>query len=276
MKNRQTLAQLSTKYNLSIPTIKKHINNYEVPTKAHNPREVYLVCDAVFFGKRKHKGAYISQVGTLVFKDAIIKEVLVWKHIDKEVASDYAQLRDELLKLGYTILGVSVDGKNGLYSVFRAYPVQLCIFHQLQTIQRYISKYPRYEATKALKKITFMVKDDSTKDEFVKALNMWHDKYKDFINEKNDSGKYKHQKARSAYSSLRRNAPYLFTHKEMNNAYKNSKGNTLSYKPPNTINALEGGLFSHMKSIINIHRGLSKKMVVKMVDYCLIHHYMSV
>lgn len=36
---------------------------------------IVLVCDATFYGKRKDK------LGTLVFKDADSKEILIWKHI---------------------------------------------------------------------------------------------------------------------------------------------------------------------------------------------------
>ncbi len=56
---------------------KKQIFEYEPIEKVHNPREVILVCDATFYGKRKDK------LGTLVFKDADSKEILIWKHYIK-------------------------------------------------------------------------------------------------------------------------------------------------------------------------------------------------
>jgi len=49
---------------------------------------------------------------------------------------------------------------------------------------------------------------------------------------------YTHPRIRAAYRSLRTNLPYLFT-------YKNYKYLSIS----NTTNALEGGVFSHMKKI---------------------------
>ena len=39
---------------------------------------IVLVCDAVFYGKRS------DMLGTLVFKDIIQKQVLIWKYIDSE------------------------------------------------------------------------------------------------------------------------------------------------------------------------------------------------
>ena len=52
----------------------------------HNSRDIIIVCDATFYGKRKDK------LGTLVFKDIIQNEILIWKHIDAELISDYKQL----------------------------------------------------------------------------------------------------------------------------------------------------------------------------------------
>ena len=71
----------------------KQRDEYIVDEKAHNPREVNLICDATFYGKRKDK------LGTLVFKDVESKEILIWKHIESEIVQDY----EELLELGYII-----------------------------------------------------------------------------------------------------------------------------------------------------------------------------
>ena len=66
---------MANKYNKSILWIQKQIFVYEPIYKAHNPRAVNLICDATFYGKRRDK------LGTLVFKDSITKEILIWKHI---------------------------------------------------------------------------------------------------------------------------------------------------------------------------------------------------
>jgi hypothetical protein len=60
--HRQTLKQLSAKYDKSIPWIMKQRDEYIVDIKVHNPRPVNLICDATFYGKRKDK------LGTLVLK----------------------------------------------------------------------------------------------------------------------------------------------------------------------------------------------------------------
>lgn len=189
----------------------------------------------------------------------------MWKHIESEGAIDYKHLLDELLNLGYKIKSVTIDGKKGLYTVFKGYPVQMCHFHQKRTIQRYITKKPKLEASIELQKIVSRLKySDETR--FTKALDIWYVKYKDFLNEKTIStidGKehFTHYKLVSAYKSLRANLPYLFTYKK----YKD-------LVIPNTTNALDGGVFSPLKILIKIHRGLSKKLKISIVDDYLLKY----
>ena len=64
------LKDLAQEYHCSIPWIRKQILEYQPPEKIHNPREIVIVCDATFYGKRKDK------LGTLVFKDIIENEIL--------------------------------------------------------------------------------------------------------------------------------------------------------------------------------------------------------
>lgn len=98
------LKQLAVKYNKSIPWIMKQKDEYIV----HNPRAVNLVCDATFYGKTKDK------LDALVFKDLESKEILIWKYIESEITQDYRYLKEELLRLKYTITSVTLDSKRGL------------------------------------------------------------------------------------------------------------------------------------------------------------------
>jgi len=41
-------------------------------------------------------------------------------------------------------------------------------------------------------------------------------------------------------------------------------------KIQNTTNFIEGGVFSHMKSMVSLHRGLTKSMKLTLVDYYLL------
>lgn len=76
------------------------------------------------------------------------------------------------------------------------------------------------------------------------------------LNEITGKENYKHEKLVSAYRSLRTNLPYLFT-------YKKDKHLGIH----NTTNSLDGGVFSPMKMLIKVHRGLNKSLKLKMVAF---------
>jgi hypothetical protein len=83
----------------------------------------------------------------------------------------------------------------------------------------------------------------------------WHE----YLNQRSTSsttGKsfYTHKRLRSAYLSLKRNLPVLFTFEE----YK-------EMMIPNTTNALDG-CFSDLKNKLRNHNGLSKKRKMKFID----------
>ena len=125
--------------------------------------------------------------------------------------------------------------------------------------------HPRLAAGKDLQKIMYNL-TSTTQTIFTKKLNEWYEKHKDFLAEKTinpDTLKesFTHQKLVSAYRSLKTNLPYLFT-------YKNHK----EYKIHNTTNAIDGGVFSPMKKLMNIHNGFSKSLKIKIVDFYLVYY----
>ena len=162
-------------------------------------------------------------------------------------------------------LDITLDGKRGLYKAFKAIPIQMCHFHQKKIIQRYITMRPKLEASKDLKKIVARL-THTTENNLTKKLDEWYETYKDFLDEKSISSTtgelhYTHPRIRAAYRSLRTNLPYLFT-------YKNYKKLHIH----NTTNALEGRVFSHMKNMISLHRGLIKSMKLNLVDFYLVNY----
>ncbi len=184
---------------------------------------------------------------------------MLWKHVDGEKLKDYKQLYNELIGLGYTIKSVTMDGKRGLYRLFEAYPIQMCHFHQIKIIQRYLTKNPKLEQSHELQKIVDRL-TSTTQTRFTNKLDDWYNRHEEFLNERTvneETGKsrFTHYRLVSAYKSLRRNLPYLFTYK-----------NNSDIEMPNTTNTLDGGTFSHLKLLISVHRGLSKKLKIKMVD----------
>ena len=121
------------------------------------------------------------KLGTLVFKDVESKEIIIWKHIDSETVKEYIYLKNELLRLGYTIISVTLDGKRVLYKAFKDIPKQMCHFHQKKIIQRYITMNPKLVAGKDLKKVILRLTHTNEKN-FSKRLDEWHEKHKKLIN----------------------------------------------------------------------------------------------
>lgn len=158
---------------------------------------------------------------------------------------------------GYEILSVTCDGLRGLINVFKGIPVQFCHFHQKQIIQRYVTRNPRLEAGKELLEVVKML-PITTEEEFAIILKEYLIKYKDFLNEKTTDPltgqwSFTHRRLRSAIKSLKVNLPYLFTHKKYP-----------ELNIPTTTNTLESH-FSHLKDVLRIHRGLSRKMKEKFI-----------
>ena len=111
--------------------------------------------------------------------DSITYEILIWKHIQTERVDDYKYLLIELLALGYTILSVTIDGKRGVNSVFKDYPIQMCHFHQKRIIQKIYNITSKIRSISRTQKIMTRLKY-SDEIRFTKALDIWYIKYKDF------------------------------------------------------------------------------------------------
>ncbi len=137
----------------------------------------------------------------------------------------------------------------------------MCHFHQQAIITRYLTKNPKLEASIKLKRIaSYLGKVHQTR--FESLLDCWSTKYQSFMDEKtlNEETKrwrYTHRRLRSAYRSLRTNLPYLFTYKRYPDLHIH-----------NTTNALDGGVFSPMKMLLKVHRGIGIEMKKKLItDY---------
>ena len=257
--HKQILRQLADEYHRSIPWVRKQIFECEPELNNCNPRDVLVVADATFFGKRRDK------FGVLVFKDVWSGNILMWKYIESEMIKDYTYLTNELQDKGFIFKGVVIDGKRGLFKAFNAFPIQMCHFHQKMIIQRYITRHPKLEASKDLKRIVSRL-TSTTETSFINAFDNWYEKHKEFINEKSinpTTGKeyYTHRKLVAAYRSLKKNLPYLFTYK-----------NYSELKMPNTTNSLDGGLFSQLKKLTKIHQGIMKSLKPKLIDDYLVSY----
>ena len=208
--------------------------------------------DCTFFGRTS---------GYLVVRDPHRKENVYWFEIITETLDEYQCARDTLESMGFVILAVVADGKPGLKPLYRDIPVQMCHFHQMAIITRYLTQKPKLAAGKDLRELTHGL-CDTDEEAFTQELAAWHDKWHEFIAERTtnpETGKwhYTHKRLRSAYKSLKKHLPYLFTYQRHPDL-----------DIPNTTNGLEGS-FSYLKELVHVHRGLKPDLKHKMINYIL-------
>lgn len=193
----------------------------------------------------------------MVFKDSQSRTILYKKYVKSETNSDYVAGIEEIFRRGIRVEAIVCDGRKGLFNLFPDIPIQMCHFHQVAIIRRYLTKRPKLPAGKELTAVTqLLVHLD--RETFEAALNEWFVKWKAFLNERktDEHGKsrYVHKRLRSAYRSLKNNLPWLFTYSE----YKH-------LQIPNTTNALDG-TFADLKNKLRNHNGLSLTRKKRFID----------
>jgi hypothetical protein len=164
----------------------------------------------------------------------------------------------EIRRRGIDIQCIVCDGRRGLFGLFGAIPLQMCQFHQIQIVQRYLTRKPKTQAANELKKLTLQL-TKQTNEEVVNCLNNWHLRWIGYLNERSKSpttGKtyYTHKRLRSAYLSLKRNLSYLFVFQDYT-----------ELTVPNTTNALDGQ-FADLKNKLRNHNGLAKARKMRFID----------
>lgn len=203
--------------------------------------------------------------GLMVIKDALRNKILWRKYVRRETIADYLEGIRWLESQGFRIYGIVCDGLRGLFLALSPYRVQMCQVHQQRIVRTYLTSSPDLEASIELlelsKKLTRYDKDN-----FCDELERWHERWAVFLAERSvDSrtGKkrFTHRKLRSAYLSLKRNMPWLWTFQEDRNM-----------GIPRTNNAIEG-TFTDIKSKVRVHSGMKKSNRMRFLDEYISRHY---
>jgi hypothetical protein len=246
---KQTYKQLSDRFNCSAKTIQRKLDKYKVITDSPKPSVVNLLMDTTYFGRT---------FGVMAFKDSISGRVLSKYYVKNETNLLYKQGVEELVRKGFKMQSIVCDGRKGLMGMFDSTPMQMCQFHQLAIVTRYLTKKPKTLPGRTLRELTLLL-THTDKESFIGSLQMWEEKNRAFLNERtvnSITGKshFTHKKLRSAFNSLKRNLPWLFT------SYDNIHLNI-----PNTTNALDGS-FADLKNKLRCHNGLSITRKKKFID----------
>lgn len=250
--DKQTRKQLGRRYQKSNKTIERILETHLLPEKKHDPRSLVAVLDATYFGRRN---------GILVVRDPNQKENLHAHAIISETKVEYQKARQDLELLGYKLQAVVLDGKRGIPSVFKDMPVQICQFHQWQIVRRKLTTKPKLPSHQALLSIGRKI-SKITEPEMKKLLEIFEKLFRADLNEKTyilgtRRWRHTHAKLRSAYGSLVRNLPFLYTCQKYPELHI-----------PNTTNSLDGS-FNVLKMFVNIHRGLRPEKRLKVIKELL-------
>jgi hypothetical protein len=226
----------------------KEINGDDSNIIDISPQPIVVVADATFFSRSD---------GMLIFREPNLKRNLIWKEIHVETAGQYEQLKLEIESEGFTIKAVILDGRPGIRDVFRGIPAQMCQFHQVAIIRRYLTSRPKLEAAQELMTIARQL-TKSDEEYFSGLLTAWNNKWQEFLKEKTINpftGQwfYTHKRLRAAGRSLKNNLPYLFTYQKYPNL-----------NIPNTTNSLDGYI-SALKNFLNVHRGQGRSSRNKII-----------
>ena len=258
VEGKQTIEQLSVRYGVSSRTIQRDLKGMRYVQKISKNKDVTIQLDTTYWGRN---------FGLMVIKDALRNKILWRKYVRYETIKDYLEGVEWLKFQGFKIYGVVIDGMRGLAQALYPIPVQMCQFHQIMIVRRYLTQDPDIEASIELlcliKEITRM-----DKESFIGAFEEWYERNKDTLNErindrriKRKTPPFKRPRLRSAYLSIKRNMQLLWTF------YDHPETGL-----PNTNTALEG-VFSDIKSKTRVHRGISRNNRKKLLDEYIKRRY---
>ena len=243
-----TIPVLAKRYKINEKTVRRKLDAYELPVIAPQPRTMVAVMDATKVG--------YSWI--LAVRDPAQGETVYAHEVSHESTSAYQMAHTELSMSGFVFSGIVTDGRFvDVDWLFPGIPLQMCHFHQLQIVIRYLTLNPKLVAGIEL---LDLVRTLPTTDEasFTDAFNLWLRTYHDFLNEKTidpETGRaqWTHKRLRQARDSVKNHLPILFTY--------------LKYPElnmPNTTNSLDGA-FKKGKMAIGIHAGLTHVRQMKLM-----------
>lgn len=239
---KQTIAELSFKYSVSQSTIKRVLRKISL-NWSQPPLEGsgFVHLDATYWGRNS---------GIMLALDNATGKPLYLSFINHEKTSDYRDAISSIEQRGYVVRGIVIDGRKSLFEAFSKYHVQMCQFHMIQIVRRYLTRNPKMLAARELKDLAQRLTTMS-KDEFETAYVSWKTTWEATLNRRSTlkSGKtqYTHKRLRTAMHSIDFYLPYLFTYQK-----EECKG------MPNTNNKIEG-TFTDLKKNLNNHSGMSEK-----------------
>ncbi len=248
---KQTLEQISALCGYSTRQLSRWFDEYlySCPVwriKFHE--KVNLLIDGTWFP---------NKLCLVLYRNETVKSTLFYRLTDDEWEDEMVEDLRNIQSLGIEIESVTSDGgANIIKSVRKACPNatrQRCLAHIQRECLTWLTKHPKSEAGRSLRRIVTLVCKIQTRNDMLywkQMLSEWHDQHVGYLNDKtvNESSHtewFTHKMVRKAYVHIRRALPDMFRFLD-------------NPRIPKTTNALES-YFGHLKENISLHRGLSKK-----------------
>lgn len=250
------MKQLAAKYGVCTKTIWNSLESMRHKRVISKYKDVVVLMDATYWGRK---------FGVVIIKDALRNKVLWYKFISgHEKVGDYTEGTDWLKGHGFRLWGAVCDGLKGLPAALSPCPVQMCQFHMVAIVRRYLTRNPDMEAAKDL---LALIKTLTTRgqDEFMRDLEEWHRKWYEVLKERHDDeqGKshYVRPRLRAAYASIKRHSPLLWTFERYDDRII-----------PNTNAGIES-LNAKLKTTLRVHSGITADRRKKLIENYIATHY---
>lgn len=198
--------------------------------------------------------------GIMIFriynKDKKLRKNLLRYKVNHETVYKYKEWIKYIQSKWFEVLWIICDGGVWLLWWFWDILTQKCVFHQQQTITKYLTKKPKSEAWKGLLDISYYLWKFKKKT-IIMLLNQWLSDHKQRLNELNNNWNKLHIRTFKAYKSIVNNLKYLYIYDDYHHL-----------NIPKTNNSLEA-INSWIKTKSWLHRWLSEKRKWKYICYYL-------
>lgn len=242
-----TTPVLARRYALSKSTVHRRLDAYVLPKINSVLRTMNAIIDATRVGSK----------WILAVRDPDKKETVYACVIAVETTHEYQKTYRDLTDKGFILSSIITDGRFVAVDwLFPGIPIQMCHFHQLQIVIRYLTLNPKLPASIELLEL---VRTLPTTDEasFTDAFRLWLRTWHAFLQEKTIDPETKrwswtHKRIRQARDSIAAHLAILFTFQRFP-----------ELNIPNTTNSLDGK-FKKGKIALGVHAGLTEARQIKL------------
>lgn len=135
------MKQLAVKYDVNEKTIRRDLEGMRYVHKISKYKTATIQMDTTYWGR---------DFGLMVIKDALRGVVLWHKYVHHETIVQYVAGVEWLKRNGFKKYGAVIDGMKGLPQALKPIRVQMCQFHQMLIVRRYLPQDPDLDASQDL------------------------------------------------------------------------------------------------------------------------------